>query len=293
VLGTIHETLRPWSGPRTSALMVLIACGLACSGDAPNDDADGAGAGGSRAGAGSAAAGAGGTAPAGGRGGSGQGGDGSISTGGGGSSGAASDAGDDGSVDPPEGGEGGEGGAAAEPRPMACRLDCDQDDDCCPMGVDCSMYPSRVVCLEGGICAQAGCADDADCESVHGATWGCFELAGGRRCQQKCTDSSDCQAGCMADSGGSMYCPPTGGGGVNPGGPQTECEIGCYGASKPTCIDGIHCGCTQDSECVGELGTRCDSETSQCGCGSDDDCGAGYLCDYCTADANGVVTCAR
>ena len=82
----------------------------------------------------------------------------------------------------------------------SCVAGCTSPADCCPTGVDCSSYPYRYLCDEGG-CLMDQCASDEECRAY--AAWAgldradsyaCGSLAGGTYdfCVASCGVATDC-----------------------------------------------------------------------------------------------------
>ena len=140
-----------------------------------------------------------------------------------------------------------------------CRYLCTVDSDCCTT----CKYPDNGTC-EAGQCISHGCANDAECASVHGAKFVCVLLARFPTCVEKCAADSDCAAAsseaCVgSDDSGGKYCEylPEGGG-LNPCGSGPECwqcrsDGDCqFSGDGVKCLVDTHtCGCADDVHCSG------------------------------------------
>ena len=91
---------------------------------------------------------------------------------------------------------------------MSCVTGCGSPADCCPSGVDCSSYPYRYLCDDGG-CLMDQCATDDECRAY--AAWAgmsmpdsyvCGSLAGGTWdfCVASCGVATDCCASPPCDT---------------------------------------------------------------------------------------------
>jgi hypothetical protein len=88
-----------------------------------------------------------------------------------------------------------------------CVPGCTTPEDCCPTGVDCSVYPQRRSC-DAGACKMSGCEGDTECRdwatdlgAPNPANWVCrtpaFRDTGA--CTVACTTTDDCcPGGCAA-----------------------------------------------------------------------------------------------
>ena len=88
-----------------------------------------------------------------------------------------------------------------------CVPGCTSADDCCPAGVDCSIYPRRRSC-EAGACDVLGCGSDTECQDwatalsmPNPANWVCVTPAFRDTgvCTVACTTTDNCcPGGCAA-----------------------------------------------------------------------------------------------
>jgi hypothetical protein len=160
---------------------------------------------------------------------------------------------------------------------MFCLQACTEPVDCCnPADPTCpdnvGTYPNNLTC-DGGVCANLGCTEDADC-SISGPDYVCSDIDGYGLCELPCVEDADCEAGlpgfgyvCLDDGNGGTTCQP---------GP-CEADEDCGGAPYVCEADG-GCAfvCTSDADCT--AGGTCDVATGACGCTDETECVEGFTC---------------
>jgi hypothetical protein len=81
-----------------------------------------------------------------------------------------------------------------------CVPGCTTPADCCPSGEDCSAYPQRRLCEDGG-CRVDGCLNDTECQTwaagvglpdPSGFVCRTFEYSDTATCAHPCTSAADC-----------------------------------------------------------------------------------------------------
>lgn len=158
----------------------------------------------------------------------------------------------------------------------SCFPACTEAADCCnPADPTCAdnlgTYPNNFTC-EGGVCANLGCTDDAECEAVIPGTV-CSQIEGfGGVCETPCETEAECTVpgfdACLDDGEGGLTCQP---------GPCTDsADCGVEGAiceADGTCT---YPGCEDDADCF--TSGVCDVATGSCGCADDTECMEGFVC---------------
>ena len=124
---------------------------------------------------------------------------------------------------------------------LQCVETCTVPLDCCVPGEPCpGPYPYNVDCI-GGLCRQAVCVDDAECEAYLTGTL-CREVRGLATCVLPCADDAPCTAATLGtctgtDDAGATYC-------------LDRCDAPGAFCGNQTCdaATGL-CTCTGDGQC--------------------------------------------
>lgn len=124
---------------------------------------------------------------------------------------------------------------------LQCVETCTVPLDCCVPGEPCpGPYPYNVDCIDG-LCRQAVCVDDAECEAYLAGTL-CREVRGLATCVLPCADDASCTAATLGtctgtDDAGATYC-------------LERCDAPGAFCGNQTCDDATGlCTCTGDGQC--------------------------------------------
>jgi hypothetical protein len=124
---------------------------------------------------------------------------------------------------------------------LQCVETCSVPLDCCIPGEPCpGPYPYNVDCI-GGLCRQAVCVDDAECEAYLSGTL-CREVRGLATCVLQCADEAPCEAAGLGtcsgtDDAGATYC-------------LERCDAPGAFCGNQTCDAGTGlCTCSGDGQC--------------------------------------------